>query len=256
MVFTGHYHAHDIVQKTTDNNNTIYDIETGSLVTYPCPYRTMTLTNQGELQIKGSRIENIDYDTGDKTFQEYAENYIQTGLPLLVKSMLMMEPYNLDETTATMLEPAITESFIAHYEGDESNPSETTQAIISTLKMSSDPTIGLALEAIWNDPEPTDWEVNLQLQQPTVSQINNAPNFSVCVIYPNPTSNTVSIETTNRINQIDEVEMLDISGNRLLLKKNINAYNTTLNVSNLKQGVYIIRISSKEADVFKKLTKQ
>jgi 3',5'-cyclic AMP phosphodiesterase CpdA len=38
-VFTGHMHANDIASVTTDHGNTLYDIETGSLVTYPSPTR-------------------------------------------------------------------------------------------------------------------------------------------------------------------------------------------------------------------------
>ena len=36
IMFTGHYHAQDIVFKQFKNGSFIFDIETGSLVTYPC----------------------------------------------------------------------------------------------------------------------------------------------------------------------------------------------------------------------------
>ncbi len=39
VMFTGHMHAVDIAAKTTDAGNTIYDIETGSGLTYPSPLR-------------------------------------------------------------------------------------------------------------------------------------------------------------------------------------------------------------------------
>ena len=42
-VFTGHYHSQDIVMEKIDGN-VLYDIETGSIVTFPSPYRTITLT--------------------------------------------------------------------------------------------------------------------------------------------------------------------------------------------------------------------
>ena len=47
MVFTGHYHAQDVVKrsiKTADTPSFIFDVETGSLVTYPVPYRIVTLS--------------------------------------------------------------------------------------------------------------------------------------------------------------------------------------------------------------------
>ena len=43
-IFTGHMHANDIATVTTEAGNTLYDIETGSVVTYPSPARSVTLT--------------------------------------------------------------------------------------------------------------------------------------------------------------------------------------------------------------------
>lgn len=39
FVFTGHMHANDIAAYTTERGNTVYDIQTGSSVTYPSPMR-------------------------------------------------------------------------------------------------------------------------------------------------------------------------------------------------------------------------
>jgi 3',5'-cyclic AMP phosphodiesterase CpdA len=39
LVFTGHYHAQDITLRKIDGTGRfVYDIETGSFVTHPCPY--------------------------------------------------------------------------------------------------------------------------------------------------------------------------------------------------------------------------
>ena len=43
VVFTGHMHAVDIAAMTTQAGNTLYDIETGSALTYPCPIRFVDL---------------------------------------------------------------------------------------------------------------------------------------------------------------------------------------------------------------------
>lgn len=43
VIFTGHMHANDISAMTTKNGNTIYDIETGSALTYPCGMRFVEL---------------------------------------------------------------------------------------------------------------------------------------------------------------------------------------------------------------------
>ena len=41
IMFTGHFHANDIVEQRS-GNKVLYDIETGSIVVYPCSYRLIT----------------------------------------------------------------------------------------------------------------------------------------------------------------------------------------------------------------------
>ena len=68
-VFTGHMHANDIAAATY-GENTIYDIETGSLVTYPSRMRMGSL----EFAQRGERLEcalTVDsHDLGDVTLDE------------------------------------------------------------------------------------------------------------------------------------------------------------------------------------------
>lgn len=54
MVFTGHMHAQDISVLTTENGNTLYDIETGSGLTYPSPARFVELR-----EANGAMIVNV-----------------------------------------------------------------------------------------------------------------------------------------------------------------------------------------------------
>ena len=46
FIFTGHMHAQDIAKKISTNGNAIYDIETGSTVTYPLPVRHLEVENK------------------------------------------------------------------------------------------------------------------------------------------------------------------------------------------------------------------
>ena len=59
-IFTGHMHANDIAAVTTEAGNTLYDIETGSVVTYPSPARAVTLTRIIE---NGTVKENMEIST-------------------------------------------------------------------------------------------------------------------------------------------------------------------------------------------------
>lgn len=67
-VFTGHMHAQDIAKIVSREGNTIYDIETGSTVTYPCPIRHLELNNSiatenpgHDLDVKTELIKNVTY---------------------------------------------------------------------------------------------------------------------------------------------------------------------------------------------------
>ena len=51
VMFTGHMHAVDIAAKTTDAGNTIYDIETGSGLTYPSPLRFVEVRRSADATV-------------------------------------------------------------------------------------------------------------------------------------------------------------------------------------------------------------
>ncbi len=55
MIFTGHMHANDIAAMTTESGNTLYDIETGSNLTYPSPMRFVQLR-----EISGSLVASVN----------------------------------------------------------------------------------------------------------------------------------------------------------------------------------------------------
>lgn len=164
VVFTGHFHAHDIRSITTASGNIFFDVETGSTVTWPCPYRIMTINTDTVLNITGKKVESINYDTGSLTFQEYGLNDLETGLPGTIIYYLTSPPQNIDQETAEFVEPAFTESLIAHYAGNEGSPSLNTSFIIWSLYLSGYAYIAEALESIWDDFPPDDWNTSIDLK--------------------------------------------------------------------------------------------
>jgi hypothetical protein len=61
-VFTGHLHSNDISKAVSANNETIFDIETGALCSFPNTYREVSFTKglvQGHVNC---RLENVDCD--------------------------------------------------------------------------------------------------------------------------------------------------------------------------------------------------
>lgn len=167
LVFTGHYHAQDVVQAAFSEGS-LYDIETGSVVTYPCPYRLLSLETNGTLAITSHAITNIAYDLGGVPFPTYASNYLHSGLLDIATYMLMMPPYNLPLQTAQFLAPAMAEAFVAHYQGDESaRPiSPQTQGTIDYLLSQPDPMsqmMGYTLLSLFTDPAPADNDLTIHL---------------------------------------------------------------------------------------------
>ncbi len=82
-IFTGHAHNNDIVKYDAGN---IFDIETGSLVSYPLPYRLVNLWHSDSLQITTKYITGIELH--GFPVQEYAENFLDTCITNTVKNVM------------------------------------------------------------------------------------------------------------------------------------------------------------------------
>jgi 3',5'-cyclic AMP phosphodiesterase CpdA len=88
VVFTGHFHASDIARVDDRLGNHLYDVETGSIVTYPCPYRVMQLSGSN-LSIQTKHIEQINANFNDSLdFQTYAHHRLEKVVPEILSSYL------------------------------------------------------------------------------------------------------------------------------------------------------------------------
>ncbi len=70
FVFTGHAHMQNISSITTERGNTLWDINTGSLVGYPTPMRRVVLDDE-KMSITSEKIDSFDWDLKGKTADEY-----------------------------------------------------------------------------------------------------------------------------------------------------------------------------------------
>ena len=68
-------------------------------------------------------------------------------------------------------------------------------------------------------------------------------------IYPNPSSNFITIKC---INVIDKVELFNTTGYKI--SEYLNT--TDIDISNFKSGIYFLKIYSKGEKTFKKIIKQ
>jgi hypothetical protein len=154
LVFTGHYHANDITRMDF-TSSVITDVETGSTVTYPCPYRMVDFDVPGNsFEIKTSYVTSIASRPYD--FVKYAQDYLESGMMGIVGYQLSRPPYSLAEPTRSSVTGLVVPAFMAHYAGDET-PDAATVATYMGMMESSDPVtwgLGQSLYSLWTDLEP------------------------------------------------------------------------------------------------------
>ena len=125
LVFTGHFHAQDItVKQFEDLPNPVFDIETGSLVTWPCPWREITISAGQTCTIESRFIKAID--SMPEGFSDYAHNFALEGTVGLARDAL--EQYHVSEKGMDLLAPQIAEAYLAHLAGDEDKPDTVISA--------------------------------------------------------------------------------------------------------------------------------
>jgi calcineurin-like phosphoesterase family protein len=165
VMFTGHFHAQDIVKKTT-SKGFLYDIETGSTVTSPCPYRIVTLNTKNKtLTVVSRKIDGVLTSTlpSGTTFQTYAKQYLKDGMKQISYYMLNSAPFNVpgEYIQYLKLDSIMTNAFVAHYAGDETATASDNQDIQTVTNASA--ILGSSLQAVWNDPAPGDNDVVIDL---------------------------------------------------------------------------------------------
>ncbi|MEA5626273.1 metallophosphoesterase family protein [Nostoc sp. UHCC 0251] len=114
LVFTGHLHVQDIAY-----SDGVYDITTGSLVSYPHPYRVLEFhrDNQGKesLQILSHRVESVP-EFPD--LQESSRQWMgDRSFPFLIK-LLTLSPLNLSLSQAKRLAPSLRDFWATIADGD------------------------------------------------------------------------------------------------------------------------------------------
>ena len=77
--------------------------------------------------------------------------------------------------------------------------------------------------------------------------INNANEISVD-LYPNPTTSVLNIEAEG----VQEVSVIDINGRTVMTEKNVNA----INMSNLANGIYYVRVITNNGVSSQKIVKK
>lgn len=165
VMFTGHYHANDITMRRT-NNRILYDIETGSLVTPPCPYRIVTLTNKA-MDITTNHITSINYPIPNGlSFTDFSNDFLMDALNRYF-FLLMFNKYGVSEEHpdywASFAGFQFDIAMMAHFAGDESiTPTEKYYSDLIGTCIS--PMLGSVIYNIWTDLPPADNQLHIDLK--------------------------------------------------------------------------------------------
>jgi 3',5'-cyclic AMP phosphodiesterase CpdA len=151
VMFTGHYHANDITVREKDGKF-LYDIETGSLVTPPSPYRIIKLEpNFMKMNVETKHITRIDAgfrNTND--FLTYSRKFLSDHLDIIFAFQLHAK-FAVPEELSAQLAPYYRDAMMAHYAGDEVITPEAMAELQVLAQI--DPSLSLAgiLQTFWTD---------------------------------------------------------------------------------------------------------
>ncbi len=147
VIFTGHYHANDISAYTYQGNK-LFDIETGSLVTPPLPYRLITITGD-KLEVTTNRVTSIDVSLpGGVDYATYANQFLSTHLDSYFYTYLT-SLYGAPPDLATFAAPLFRNGIMAHFAGDENMPPDQ-RVLIDQLATLSQQLAGI-VTTLWTD---------------------------------------------------------------------------------------------------------
>ncbi len=182
-VFTGHYHAQDISKYVSKKGNVIFDIETGSLVTYPNPYRMVEWSSDRMLKVSSHSIDSIDYDLGEKSFLDFSKDSLVKSLYSDIPEMLtglfsifntknqaqakIKELGSTEFVSGKTLFDVIVDTMLANHKGDELMSREVMTAC-EQLKASGSIEMKFTAQALLSlgiDPEPADNNISLDLSK-------------------------------------------------------------------------------------------
>ncbi len=114
-VFTGHGHAQDITLERFPDGGFLFDVETGSLSSYPNPYRMASLSAEGILDIESSFISSIP--SRPAGFTEYSRRRLREGV--MGSALPVLERVCVTGESARLLAGQAAETAETFYRGDE-----------------------------------------------------------------------------------------------------------------------------------------
>jgi hypothetical protein len=165
VVFTGHFHAQDIALRQSASGRAIFDVETGSLVTFPDPVRLVAIDAETQrMKIESSFVMDLpSFSTRGVDFWQYSRDFTHEGTRRIAAKA--MRSYGISSEEASTIAAQVADAFVAHFRGDEHF---TGTEMLGTRGLS--PLAGLVvgmrrdlITSLWNDPEPPDNDLVIDL---------------------------------------------------------------------------------------------
>lgn len=160
--FSGHYHAQDIVRADYGDNGFLYDVETGSIATAPCPMR-LCETVGGEMQVTSTTLSDRLHPGTD--FAEKARAFVLSTIES--EAYDVSRGYSVNEGNSAYIADRVAPSFVIHYEGDE-DPADIPTVDTSNLNLWGKFIWSqqvYVVEGLSHDPAPADNDVTLDLRR-------------------------------------------------------------------------------------------
>lgn len=155
-IFTGHFHSNDISEYTTGGGNKIYDVETGTLSSYPFAYRILELTANG-MDIK---TQNIHSTSSDPNLAENSKKQLQKLAEQLALAKINQMGINLPPSLTDLFIQLAGQLFIMHLAGDEVMTPELKSSI-NQLYNSLELSENISLDNIKLDFPPADNNISI-----------------------------------------------------------------------------------------------
>lgn len=131
LILTGHFHTSDIgMDYNSNKSDSIFDVNTGSTITYPCPFRKLVISDDlDQVNIQTFYLHRI-HSCPDLT--DYAKQritgYIRTHLQAAVKNHFGIPPSLIPSS----LTDAVATAYIVHSNGNENL--QDTSALFHDLR--------------------------------------------------------------------------------------------------------------------------
>ena len=131
VILTGHFHTSDIAYDWNESQtNGIYDINTGSLISYPCDYRMLTLSSdKSTLSVATASLTPLGWT------EDYCKTWLHNRVEVIAKKKMNDASMGMANYIPT-LKDAIdnialfaADLFILHAKGDENSEANQTERV-------------------------------------------------------------------------------------------------------------------------------